>query len=381
MSSAAIVYREELGIPSEVFISHQVAALQRFEAHIVCIRGPGGGFGQAPITRLFGEHPSRLSVAIRRTTKSLPSGVVRLLRRLAPKIVHSHFGIDSILGLELATRLGVPLVATFHGYDVFRSDLCLRRQGYAAASYVRHRSELADRCTRFIAVSRHVATALSRSGFPESRIIQHYIGVDTQFFRPPAQPTRSPIVLFIGRLVRSKGADHLIAAMSAVQSHLPNARLVVIGAGPEESRLRRLAAGSLQSAKFLGVCTPDEVRSWLHRSMVVALPSVPTQDGYVEAFGLVLVEAQATGVPVVAFRTGGISEAVEHGETGLLSEPGDCKDLARNIEGLLCSPELWRRYSDAGRRRAVCLFDLNRQTAILEEIYDEAILAASLGEA
>jgi glycosyltransferase involved in cell wall biosynthesis len=92
---------------------------------------------------------------------------------------------------------------------------------------------------------------------------------------------------------------------------------------------------------------------------------------------MVFAEAQAMGLPVASFATGGIPEAVAHRETGLLASERDIGALARNITMLLSNPSMWQRFSEAGRRRACELFDIRRQTAVLEDLY-RAVLNRNL---
>ncbi len=107
----------------------------------------------------------------------------------------------------------------------------------------------------------------------------------------------------------------------------------------------------------------------MNRARVFCVPSVTVDSGASEGFGMVFAEAQAMGLPVASFETGGIPEAVVHGETGLLARERDTAGLAQNIIALLSDRAMWERFSDAGRRRARELFDIRRQTAALEDIY------------
>lgn len=370
----AIVYRERIGRTSETFIASQTTSLRRYRGHMVCISGSDPILGGTPVTRLFGNRAGRVSVGIRRSVSHIPARAIGALSATNPALVHSHFGVDSVLAMTLADRLRVPLVSTFHGFDAFKSDWSLRRNGYASALYVQRRRQLVKRCVRFIAVSNCVADALMQVGVPPDRIVRHYIGVDTRFFCPPTGPrSGKPTVVFVGRLVQSKGAHYLIQAMSMVQARHPGARLVIIGDGPDGTRLRRLATAERVRAVFIGAAEPRLVLDWLRQAAVVSVPSVPMRDGYVEALGLAQVEAQAVGVPVASFATGGIGEAIAHGETGLLAPARDWKALARNISELLSDQSLWNRFSIAARQRTCKIFDLRRQTETLEGIYDEAV--------
>jgi glycosyltransferase involved in cell wall biosynthesis len=101
--------------------------------------------------------------------------------------------------------------------------------------------------------------------------------------------------------------------------------------------------------------------------------SIVAKAGDTETFGMVFAEAQAMGLPVASFAVGGIPEAVEHGVTGLLAPERDTDALANNIVTLLTDGSMWRRFSTAGQERVKRLFDLAKQTAKLEQIYDEVI--------
>jgi colanic acid/amylovoran biosynthesis glycosyltransferase len=120
---------------------------------------------------------------------------------------------------------------------------------------------------------------------------------------------------------------------------------------------------------FAGQQKPEVVRDWLQVAQVFSVPSVTVESGISEGFGLVFAEAQAMGVPVVSFRTGGIPEAVEDGTTGFLGNERDWEFLAHHIKLLLEDSELRKGFSIAAVSRAKEHFDLARQTAALEDFY------------
>jgi len=124
---------------------------------------------------------------------------------------------------------------------------------------------------------------------------------------------------------------------------------------------------------FLGTQPPEVIRYWLNRARVFCVPSIEISTGASEGFGLVFAEAQSMGTPVASFKTGGISEAVADGRTGLLSTPGDWRGLALQIDFLLSSTELWKRVSVAGRERVTRYFDVTKQSAALEQMYEQWI--------
>jgi glycosyltransferase involved in cell wall biosynthesis len=184
---------------------------------------------------------------------------------------------------------------------------------------------------------------------------------------------RERIVLFAGRLMENKGCQYLIKAMSVVQERIPAAKLVVIGDGPERASLEKQAAIHLKRYEFLGMQPQDVLRQWMNRASVFSVPSVTTASGTSEGFGLVFLEAQAVGTPIASFATGGIPEAVLHGETGLLAPEKDFESLAENITRLLSDAGFWRQLSTAGITRVRNEFDLRSQNAKLEAIYGDVL--------
>jgi colanic acid/amylovoran biosynthesis glycosyltransferase len=370
-----VIYRTTLLPLSETFVLSQPEALEHFTPYFVgCSRvdglklpegrfrfiDEGGTFGSAHkmLYRLFGFAP----------------GLTRDLRRLNPVLVHTHFGVDSVYGLWLARRLGIPLVITFHGFDATMKEEYARKFSFDYRRYLQWRPTVQREASLFVAVSQFVRGKLVEQGFPPEKISVHYVGVDTELFAPDARVSRLPIVLFAGRLVDSKGCDYLIQAMRLVQEKIQEVELVVIGNGPLREHLEQMASTSLRNFKFLGSQTQSEVRYWMNRAKVFSVPSFTTPLGTSEGFGLVFAEAQAMGLPVASFATGGIPEAVEHDVTGLLAKERDVEGLAHNIIRLLKDDSLWSEFSVAARRRARKYFDLREQTAKLEEMYGRLLM-------
>ena len=163
--------------------------------------------------------------------------------------------------------------------------------------------------------------------------------------------------------------------MAAVQVSHPDAELVIIGDGPLRAALENQAAElHLRNYRFLGIQPQPVVREWMNCARVFSVPSVEIATGASEGFGLVFAEAQSMGVPVVSFKTGGIPEAVADGRTGLLAPPRDWQLLAKYIDILLTAPGVWDGFSAAGRDRVAQLFNLKDQSAVLEDIYKQAII-------
>ena len=359
---------------SETFVSAQAEALRGFVPYYVGSRRVQGlslpkertlVVNRGGITGMVGEACHQIL--------GWEPAFARRVRALNPVLVHAHFGPDGVRALPLARFLRLPLLVTFHGYDVTIKDEHARRSFYSHRVYVRRREVLKREAQTFIAVSEFIRLKLLEQEFPPDRIIVHYIGVDTEVFLPDFDVPREPTVLFVGRLVEKKGCEYLVRAMGRVQAKRPEAELVVIGDGPLRSSLERLAKETLRRYRFLGTQPPSSVRAWMNRASVFSVPSITAESGDSEAFGLVFAEAQAMETPVVSFASGGVSEAVAHQETGLLATEHDWKGLAEHISSLLGDEASRRRFGVAGRKRVCAHFDLQKQTAKLEGIYEEVL--------
>ncbi|MBF5042766.1 glycosyltransferase [Aggregicoccus sp. 17bor-14] len=372
MAPRVLIYRDRLLPPSETFILQQAEALRRFTPVYLGAQAVRGL--PTPAERTFVVHPrderSLAGVAFR-LVGTAPR-LFRALERLQPQLVHAHFGPDGVQALGVARRLRCPLVVTFHGYDVTVRDEYLQ-QSYTQRRFLRCKFQLGERAGLLVAISRFIRSAMIERGFPENKIRVHYIGVDTERFKARSGQEREPIVLFVGRLVEKKGCGHLIRAMARVQARLPAVELVVIGDGPLRQELEAQARTLGLRHRFLGVQAPENVQAWLERARVFSVPSIVGSSGDAEGLGIVFLEAQAMGVPVVSFDTGGISEAVKHERTGLLAPAHDDELLAEYLCRLLQDDAMWRAFSVAGRQHVTGNFDLATQTRQLEELYLEVL--------
>ena len=208
----------------------------------------------------------------------------------------------------------MPLITSLRGYDVTRSDAALLRSGRLSwMRYALGKKRLQREGALFLAVSDALRRQAIARGFPEERTLTHYNGVDLGRFRPGDAPGEPGLVLHVGRLVEKKGTAVLIEALAG----LPDARLVVIGDGPLRGALERQAGPAV---RFLGALPPDEVAQWMRRASVLAAPSLTAADGDAEGLPNVVVEAAASGLPVVATRPFGHSRG-GRGRRDRLSRP------------------------------------------------------------
>jgi glycosyltransferase involved in cell wall biosynthesis len=371
-----IIFRDVLLPLSETFIRAQKESLSRFNAVYSGCKVTGGvdlGDSAAIVVNhgAFGKAEELLF----RSTGWAPRLAAKL-KRYDPLLLHAHFGPDGAMALPLARQINVPLLVTFHGYDA-TLDAASFRESRWGRRYLRRLDDLKRGASAFIAVSDFVAKRLVAQGFPAKKIFTHYIGVDAERFAPDASTRRGDIVLFVGRLVEKKGCEFLIRAMESVQRQIPDTELVIIGDGPLRDTLELQAKASLRKFRFLGAQSQESIARWMKQARVLCAPSIVAQSGDAEGFGIVFIESQASGLPVVSFASGGIPEAVAHGVSGYLAAEKDWRQVASYIATLLQRNELWERFSRAGQERVRNYFDLKKQTAKLESIYDVVALRSS----
>jgi glycosyltransferase involved in cell wall biosynthesis len=370
MQPSVLIYRSELLAYSETFIVAQAAAMRTYAPVFAGVRRvPHSLTLPAPsfvVAEGAGLAQRAQRFAFLRT--GCAPALLTSLREENPALVHAHFATDAAEALPLARALGIPLVVTLHGYDVMSNDAA-HHSTRRGRIYLARRERLFREAGLFLCVSEAIRQKALERGFPSERLRVHAIGIDVTEFQPAPCLEPSPAILFVGRLVEKKGCIHLIRAMGEVRRALPEARLVVLGDGPERSRLEAEAERWGSQAIFLGMQSREQVRQWMAASRVIAVPSITAQSGDAEGLPTVLYEALAMGLPAACFRSSGIPELVRNGQEGLLAEEGDEAALARNLLRLCHDDALAARLGAAGRARVEQHFALDAQTAELEAIY------------
>lgn len=369
-----LIYTNHLLGYSETFIRAQGEALCSFSPQFLGSYDVTGGLEIATAHR----HILRSCWRGKLADMALKLGVLtpyvaRLLKRLQPCLIHAHFGPNGLTALAMSAHMGVPLVTTFHGFDVTIAQPTRKSHGWLHLRYLRRRDTLAQRGALFIAVSDFIRTKLLQQGFPAARVIRHYIGVDTAFFAPDPAVARDGSVVMVGRMVPYKGHALLLQAMAKVQAQIPTARLVLVGDGPERTALEAMAQQLGVDVCFTGKQTPEQVRHWLRQAAVYCQTSIRMANGHEEALALAIAEAQAVATPAVVFDSGGMPEALLPNHSGLVVDCGNVDALATAILRLLQDQEMWAAFSAESVRQVRERHDLHRQSAMLEQIYHQVL--------
>jgi glycosyltransferase involved in cell wall biosynthesis len=267
--------------------------------------------------------------------------------------------------LPAFTRVPVlPIVLHLFGRTVFHEV------NPAFASYVwlyERLIPLVYRGLRFVAISESTARDLVRRGLRTSQIDIVNPGLDLARYRPDALVPKAatPLLLYVGMLKRYKGIDTVIKAFAAVRRALPDARLVLVGKGPDSDRLESLARalGVADAVGFAGWVSDDAKINWLRRAHALVYPSRK------EGWGIPTMEAAACGTPTLASDSDGLRDAVRDGETGFVVPHADVDAWERRMVQILTDHGLRARMEMASQQRARG-FSWDTQAATLQTVVE-----------
>jgi phosphatidylinositol alpha-1,6-mannosyltransferase len=279
---------------------------------------------------------------------------------------------DGHLGVWLRRWLHLPFLVYAHGNDILR---------VLEGTWPRERTQL-QTADRVVAVSRFTAGLVEQAGVDPGRIRVIHPGCDAGHFQPlPADPALrqqllgarapGPILLTVGNLVERKGHDRVIQALPRLLRRIPNATYLVVGDGPYRDALDRLAreAGVRDHVVFAGRVDDAQLpRLYALSDVFVMASRARPAECDVEGFGLVYLEANACGKPVIGGRTGGIPEAIMDGKTGFLVDPEDPADIAARLEATLADREGSAAMGRHGRARVKADFSWASAAAQVQEL-------------
>ncbi len=286
-------------------------------------------------------------------------------------VIHAHWAIPTGPAAVMAARkLGIPSVITMHGGDVYVNP----EQGYDFPTrwYVRPALRWTLRhAGALTAITEDCRQHALRAGAPGDNIRIVFNGTDLRRFSPPENGGRAdlqfgPNMIFACRqLFPRKGIRFLLEAAAQLKRKFPDLRVVLAGDGFERPQLAQLATdlGIGDDVVFLGWVANADLPPYYRAAALSVIPSLE------EGFGIPAAEAMGCEVAVVASDAGGLPEVVEHGVTGLVVPRGDANALAQAIGALLADPERRRAMGQAGRERALRLFDWDRSAEQFEQLY------------
>ncbi|ABM79294.1 glycosyltransferase [Prochlorococcus marinus] len=308
---------------------------------------------------------------------TLPGSLVAwcLIRRHQPDVLMTEFGFHAVRVMEAAAWSDTPLIVHFRGSDASAQN----RLGLLKDRYRR----LMVIVSGIIVKSQPMRRTLLALGAPNDHLIVSPSGADERLFHGADPGRSSPLLVAVGRFVAKKGPLQTIRAFAAMRQSLPepvalSTKLVMLGDGPLLAEARQLVeALALGSAVILpGLADRQRVAELLRQARCFVQHSQVAPDGDREGSPVAVMEAQLSGLPVVATRHEGIPEVVEDGVSGFLVDEGDLQGMAAAMARLIVEPDLAARLGAAGKRRAAANFTarhhLEQIAALLRKVIQES---------
>ena len=298
---------------------------------------------------------------------------LRLLRRYRIRAIHAHWilpqGLIAVLA-RMFSSCSVGILCTLHGGDAY---------GLRGSRFDLIRRWVIRRTNRLTVVSHSLLRDLGKAGADTRRISVVPMGVDLQNrFIPPADRNDTASLLFVGRLVGKKGLRYLIEAFPKILERFADARLTIAGDGPERARLEELVSTFRVEEKvtFMGAVPNTALPELFQQASVFIFPSVVSDDGDREGFGLVLVESMGCGCAAVVTDLPAMEDIAQNGKTAIVVGQKNPTEIVRAVTSLLSNSEWRSKLACEGRRYALANFDW---AVIIPRYQDilEGILAAS----
>ena len=286
-------------------------------------------------------------------------------------LLHAHFGPMGYHALGLKRRLKLPLITSFHGYD---ASAMFRQAGWQRAF-----NRLFREGDLFLVVGTQMADRLCSFGCPRAKIRVQHVGIDLD--RIPFRAREWPgagcevVLLYCGRLVEKKGVLDALLAFARVADRWKKLVFRIVGDGPLREVLKKAVQDlRLQSRVVLcGALSHGETLREMQQAHLFILPSAQAPDGDMEGAPVVLMEAQAAGLPVISTRHADIPEVVLEGKTGFLAPEYDTRALAACLETLLSHPDTWADMGRLGRLHVEQHYNIQKEIVHIEAEYADLL--------
>ena len=384
MADRLLLLVPSLRAPSETFIRANAAGLPCdtvvVSADEILWRGPPvrTAYGLSILVskalyRLAAVLPARLGDVLRRLGTWLPSQLmIRICRTERPDAVLAEFGFHAVQVMELVPATGLPLIVHFRGAD---------------ASADRYLTNLETRYQRLLQLAtaavvkselmRTTVLALASRRTSPLPVLVSPSGANQTLFHGAAPASAPPLFISVGRFVAKKGPLLTLEAFGLAAQAVPDLSLVMVGEGPLLARARQRAVelGIAERVRFAGVLPPAEVAALMRMARGFLQHSLTAPDGDQEGSPVAVMEAQLSGLPVVATWHAGIPDVVVDGETGLLVVEGDWQAMGAAIRRLAADPALAATMGTAGRERILNGFTQGHHWRALAALVGQVVVA------
>jgi len=295
----------------------------------------------------------------------------KLIERYNAKLLHAHFGTEGVYNLKLKNKAKLPMITTFYGVDVSALSKIPR--------WLKKYRRLFLEGDLFLVEGNCMKRELVRIGCPEEKVLVQHLGVDVDKmeFKPRTLTGLDHITVLISASFREKkGIPYAIEAFARARKKHPALRLRILGDGELRDCIVSLIEklGLSSSVDLLGYQPHSVFIKELYDAQIFLQPSITAQDGDTEGGAPVsILEAQATGLPVISSYHADIPEAVVEGESALLAPEKDVDVLERHLNYLIEQQDIWKIMGLAGRKHIEEDYSIKKQVAKLEDIYDSII--------
>ena len=283
-------------------------------------------------------------------------------------VIHCQYGTLGKNLVFLKEIMDVNIFTSFRGYDLTR---------FVNETHPSVYDELFKRGDAFLPVCDYFARKLQELGCPPERIHVHYSGIDTAKFAFRERPSNDQEVRIftVGRLTEKKGIEYSIKAVAKLASRYPAIRYTIAGEGPLRSPLEDLIhkLGMEKHIHLAGSLPSEEISELMNQTHIFILVSVTAQDGDQEGMPVSLMEAMATGLPVISTQHSGIPELVQDGISGFLVPERDVDTLAEKCEYLISHPQRRAEMGRAGRKFIEENFEISKLNRELVELYTRSL--------
>lgn len=280
-------------------------------------------------------------------------------------VIHAHFGPNGLRTLFLKEILGTKLITSFHGYDF---SYYVKKNGNKIYKDLFRKGDV------FTYNSTFTRSKLLQLGCPNKSLVKLPMGIklnDFIFDEKQLLANDAVNVVSVGRLIEKKGYEYAIKALAKIIEKYHNVSYRIAGDGPLRERLLHLIKDlkAEHNIKLLGPMKAEEIRNLYKISSIFLQPSVEVSDGNTEGQGVVLLEAQACGLPVIATRHNGFPESLIEGKSGFLVPERDDNAIVERLTHLIENPQIWPEMGRTGRKFIEDNFDIKKLNEQLVYIY------------
>ncbi|MFT5367666.1 MAG: colanic acid/amylovoran biosynthesis glycosyltransferase [Candidatus Latescibacterota bacterium] len=369
--------------PTETFIYAYLAHAQKFKPFVITDVVQNLSAFPAPCACLLKKEevdafktqmtPEKFRHFMRSFYKNLnyPTCFEYLIKERKINVLHAHFGTTGIQALKLKKKLKIPLLTSFYGIDASRHLSSKRMQGAF--------KQLFQEGDLFSVLGKHMKNRLLTAGCPIQKIQILHLGVDLENipFKTRMWPRNQGQItmMYCGRLVEKKGIFFALEAFYHLSQQWPNLVFQIVGDGPLRNSVEHtIRKYQLQDrVQLKGMLSHSETLLAMQQAHIFILPSITAKNGDQEGTPTVLMEAQASGLPVVSTRHADIPEVVKHGKTGFLVPEKNSASLQHQVNDLLKHPETWPSLGKSGRAHICRYYNIHRETSKLEALYESLI--------